>query len=132
MQLNVKHKLPSGNIIDVDLVDFRGTKIDVGSTIVYVIGQNSAKQLVEAKVLAILPYDDPTSWELRHIYALDKKLADEGFDQKVYDDMRKSLSRAFKTKVVRKGEKYDYKSGGYVKKDIKATLPDSSRLVVIK
>lgn len=130
--MKVKHRLPSGNTIDVDLVDFRGTPIEVGSTIVYVIGQNSGKKLVEAKVEQLIPIDSPTSYQIRTVRQLDDKLTKEGFNPDLFDQMKKCLAMAYKTKVIREGEKFDYKTRQFTPKPVRATLPDSSRLVVIK
>src|ERR1051326_874260 len=88
---------------EVELADWRGTPIEIGSNIIYATsGYGHSINVYEAEIVDLKP--DSLNNFVKSAAILDAKMEREGFDQESYDKMMGYLALGFKAKgkVTRK------------------------------
>lgn len=127
--MKVMRRLRSGAVLEVELADWRGTPIDIGSRVVYsTSGYGHSINVYEAEIVELAPVSN--EWVTRWADSLDDKLEKEGFNQELYDKMLKYLSLGFKAKAKVVDQPGGFSS--YEKPGRLTTFKMNDRIVVIK
>lgn len=115
--------------VEVELSDWRGTPIDIGSKVAYAATAGAHSISVYEAEIVDLKLDN-NRWVTSSAEYLDKKMFAEGFDQDLYDKMVRYLALGFKAKG-----KIVHQLGGFSqweKPDRITTFKMSNRITVLK